>query len=274
MIGLDLLAEYGGWALGLHPVCGPTEHAHRGQACVSPGKVPLSAGWQKLPVERQSHSIEPDKIAEEMANHLERGGNLGLVLPPGTMVLDADDEKTAATLAEVLPDAPLQRTARGAHLVVRAPRDCAIRNATHVDLGDGLHVDLRTTGGQIVVWPSIHTTGAAYEWERSLPSTLAELPGLPERFALVLAPKHEPTRSRRPRTESGARFAEGTRNASLFSLARSLHWRGLSRAATEAALSIENAERCDPPLDPSEVARIIESAWTLEDRRDFAEARA
>lgn len=58
---------------------------------------------------------------------------------------------------------------------------------------------------------------------------------------------------------TGDKFPEGQRNAALASIAGTMRHRGMSFASIEAALQIENVERCDPPLDESEVSQIARS---------------
>jgi hypothetical protein len=54
-------------------------------------------------------------------------------------------------------------------------------------------------------------------------------------------------------------ISEGTRNATLTSLAGSMRRKGFSESAIRAALLEENAERCEPPLSEVEVTRIARS---------------
>jgi hypothetical protein len=54
-----------------------------------------------------------------------------------------------------------------------------------------------------------------------------------------------------------ARIQEGKQNATLASWVGSMHRRGMSAAAIEAALLAENTTRCNPPL--SELGRLTEA---------------
>ena len=69
---------------------------------------------------------------------------------------------------------------------------------------------------------------------------------------------------------------EGQRNTHLTSLAGALQRGGASREAIAAALMAENTARCTPPLDSSEVERIVASisrypSAALSERGDAAE---
>jgi hypothetical protein len=67
-----------------------------------------------------------------------------------------------------------------------------------------------------------------------------------------------------PKATDDGRIPEGGRNIHLASLAGSMRRRGMSPAAIEAALLIENAERCDPPLPQDEVRGIAISVSRYE----------
>ena len=54
-------------------------------------------------------------------------------------------------------------------------------------------------------------------------------------------------------------ITEGQRNATLTSLAGTMRRKGFGEAAIDAALLVENATRCDPPLPESEVSQIARS---------------
>jgi putative DNA primase/helicase len=52
---------------------------------------------------------------------------------------------------------------------------------------------------------------------------------------------------------------EHERNLTLLSFGGSMRRRGMSYAAIEAALLVENSDRCKPPLDEAEVVKIAAS---------------
>ncbi|WP_160106151.1 AAA family ATPase [Pseudomonas izuensis] len=63
----------------------------------------------------------------------------------------------------------------------------------------------------------------------------------------------------KPSATFGGAIPEGARNSTLTSLAGTMRRRGMGRESMEAALLIENASRCSPPLPESEVATIARS---------------
>ena len=79
----DLIEEYGAWVRRLVPLCG------RDHDCGAPGKIPHIPGWQRIPDERREQGRSVEGIADELAAHLRGGGNVGLVVPRGVIVLDA-----------------------------------------------------------------------------------------------------------------------------------------------------------------------------------------
>lgn len=64
---------------------------------------------------------------------------------------------------------------------------------------------------------------------------------------------------RKPSATSTGKIPEGRRNTHLTGQAGAMRRRDMSESAILAALLVENAERCDPPLDETEVQRIAQS---------------
>jgi Primase C terminal 1 (PriCT-1) len=62
-----------------------------------------------------------------------------------------------------------------------------------------------------------------------------------------------------PSDQTGGRILEGQRNSSLTSLAGTLQRGGVSPARITAALIAENKAKCSPPLDRTEVEKIVAS---------------
>ena len=118
-------------------------------------------------------------------------------------------------------------------------------------LADG--VDVKATGGYVVLPPSPHPSGGRYEWILDPAEVgIEELPGwLAELLEQMPVSQAAPQLS--------GQIHSGERNASLTSLAGSMRRRGMSHGAIEAALLAENATRCDPPLPPDEVQAIAAS---------------
>lgn len=230
-------------------------------------KKPIDSGWNVQAVENFTDQIDPTPIYETLARHIDNGGNIGWAIPPGVLVLDADDERSAVWLREALPDAPCQATSKGCHVVVQAPRGLDLSQRARVSLFDGVCVDLRTSGsGQIAVEPSVHPSGTQYVWERELPLDLSELPELP---GAILASLRAATVDRDSVTSiTDATWRHGTQHTRLVSMAGRLRNSGLSVEEIEAALQVANQTRCEKPGSRHEIAQIARSAGKWEQGPD------
>lgn len=137
----------------------------------------------------------------------------------------------------------------GVHYLFRSERP--VRNRAGVLDG----VDVRGDGGYIVVPPSVHPNGRAYEWEASSfdlsePAELTE-----DLYGLMTGGRGEGQRFEMPEEAP-----QGTRNETLFKFAASLQAKGLSDAAILGAALAENRARCRPPLEEGEVRALVQSA--------------
>jgi hypothetical protein len=134
-----------------------------GTPCPNPGKHPLYENWQKIPIR------DPGVWQAIAGWRAERGiaTNVGLATgrPSGVFALDVDPKNGGLeTLREYeakgwrLPPTWEQRTGGdGLHCLFTMPADFEPTNATG-SLGPGL--DIRGTGGQIVLAPSVTDKGA------------------------------------------------------------------------------------------------------------------
>ncbi len=222
----------------------------------SRGKRPIALNWNAEAVERFANGADVSEHLARVAEHLHRGGNVGLAIPPGVVVLDADTREADDWLRARIPGAPRQATAKGAHYVLRLRDGVRLGNRARVEISSGVRVDVRAAGlGQIVAAPSVHKSGHVYAWTRGLPESIDELPELPESILAKIAEKPEPLAA----PADGEKINAGSRNATLASLAGTMRRRGMASPAIEAALLAENAERCDPPLSVAEVSAIARS---------------
>ena len=192
--------------------------------------------------------------------------NVGIVTgrASGVVVLDVDVDKSGDdTLRELedaygaLPDTVEAVTGGGGRHIFFAYPDEPIANSAG-RLGKGL--DIRGDGGYVVAAPSLHRSGHLYMWEASsLPSKtpLAPMPGW------ILGLLRQAAKAKTSAGSIAGGIAEGSRNATLASLAGSMRRRGMSEAAIEAALIAEN-QHCAPPLDEAEVRRVARSVARYE----------
>jgi hypothetical protein len=120
-------------------------------------------------------------------------------------------------------------------------------------------------GSQTVMPPSRHKdAGRRYAWVPGRGPDDVE-PALAPAWVVGLMRADGARTEGKPRgrgagaVADGGRIRESYRNSTLTSLAGSMRRRGMTKEAIRAALLAENAQRCDPPLDPAEVEGIAES---------------
>ena len=223
------------------------------------GKQPLIADW-------------PNQATRDEARlrfWLKRfsGCNWGVATGPdsGVFVLDVDGEPGLDALANlefqgcVLPKTLMTRTWRGTHAYFQWPSSGTVIRNSAGKLAPGL--DVRGTGGYVIVPPSVHPSGTAYEFtDEDAPIACAPewLLGL---LAQTSAAPERPLSVAQTRSES---IPEGQRNQTLMSLSGGMRRKGMTLTAIEAALLAENAERCAPPLPEREVKTIARSASQYE----------
>jgi len=179
-------------------------------------------------------------------------------------VLDVDGENGLGAIVDfegqgcVFPKTLTTRTARGTHAFLKWPSNGAMIRNSAGKLAPGL--DVRGAGGYVVVPPSIHPSGAAYNFI----DENAQIAPAPELLLKMLTQVPVAVGLSVGITERRRGvIREGQRNDTLFRNATSMWHRGMTLPAVEAALLAENA-RCVPPLDESEVREIARSACRYE----------
>jgi putative DNA primase/helicase len=179
--------------------------------------------------------------------------NIGAVVPDDCVVVDVDvaDPATVFAIGE-LPQTAASRTGRGSHHAYRT--GVPVRPK----VGVREHVDLCGPGSYIVVPPSLHVSGARYEWVVPIASGIADAPGW------IVEAASSPRAGGDRTDDSDGSIPEGERNARLTSLAGTMRRRGMTAAEIEPALLAVNAGRCHPPLSDREVRMIAASVGRYE----------
>jgi hypothetical protein len=146
------------------------EYAERLNWAVFPcrGKVPAQA---KAEGGRGVHGASSDATAVAAKWREFPGADIGLACGTvsGIWVLDVDGDEGAASLADLerqhgpLPATAWQMTGKGRHYFFALPEGVEIRNRTGVRPG----LDVRGTGGYVIVAPSLHPSGVRYQWRES-----------------------------------------------------------------------------------------------------------
>ncbi len=265
---LDYAAR--GWrVLPLHDVSRGVCSCAKGAACGSGGKHPRIKNWP------EEASTDPDKIKKWWSQFPR--ANIGFATGGASrlVALDIDPGKGGAESLRSLADLPPTLTARtgsgGEHRIFRVDDDMDLSKLgnTASVLAPGL--DLRTTGGQIVVEPSVSSAGP-YRWV-DVNATIAPLP-----FWLFKAATDEPEPETRPRpavqigtasirdrarkylAKMGGAVAGSNGHNATFKAAIALV-RGFN-LSTETALDLlgEFNERCKPKWSDRELRHKIDSA--------------
>jgi putative DNA primase/helicase len=253
-----------GWAV--LPLHDPTPHGCScGQpACDSPGKHPRIGGGF------HAASTDPEQIAawwDQWVN-----ANIGIAPGrSGLVVADIDSpeaEAVAASLGLLAEPTHSVRTGRrdfaGRHLYFLHPGGVIpnLRLAHDADgqvvrvSGERPGLELKADGGYVVAPPSRHASGRRYQViDATEPQPLPT--GCRSLLNRLAAPAtRAPTATV---AASNGRIPEGGRNAALTSLAGAMRRQGASVEAIRAALTVENAARCDQPLPVAEVDAITKS---------------
>lgn len=256
-------AERGWYVLPLHSI--ENGMCSCGRQCREPGKHPITR--------RGLHdaSIDPDVITDWWTRHPRanigirtgRISNLWVLdidakrsVDVGRGVLIPEGENTLRTLedrvGERLPDTLTSRTGGGGtHYLFTFPEGGeSYTNRVRV----APSIDIRGDNGYIVAPPSIHVSGKIYEWDDSAVQVAS-----PPNWLLTL----------QDRPESGgfeeqSEVGEGGRNEYLFKYASKLRGEGRDDQELASLVLGHNELVCKPPLEKSEVLRIIKNALRLQ----------
>lgn len=248
---VDAALSYAGRGWPVFPVHGVVDgHC----MCLRPdcrpvGKHPQIVGW---PVKATTEESAIRRWWQGPAN-----ANVGIVTGrrSGIVALDIDARRDGeASLASLerehgsLPRTVEVATGGGGRHVYMARPDEEVRTRAAIVSG----IDVRGEGGFIVAPPSVHRSGQRYTWRVDTESA-GPLASVPEWLLRLL-------RNANARNQVGGTWErpipEGRRNDTLASMAGALRARGLTPAAIEVALLVQNEECCLPPLPVDEVRAI------------------
>jgi len=212
--------------------------------CQSPGKHPILANWP------ETATTDTNIIGDWFRRY--PSANVGMTLE-GLVVVDVDprnggDADELERAHPELKETCIQETGGGGrHYLFRAPVGALYAK----ELRHG--VDIKAGAGAfIVVEPSLHPSGRRYVW--------LDESGPQEGTEPRSAPAWIPTRDHRPVPAAGGLhdggIPAGRRNEELLSRAGAMRRKGMDPEAITAALVVENAKHCTPPLPEAEVRRI------------------
>jgi len=162
---IEQAREYIDYGLPIIPICS-ADHSNMPQyhldMCKTPGKMPLIKKWQ-------AKSFTDHEELEHWQRQFKHF-NLGLPLgdASGYVAIDIDGDQGFEILKKIsggdLPQTWEFGTGNGHRLIYRLPPGITTKKKKIV--GDGVHQEcaLLVTGQQTVIPPSVHYTGALYEW--------------------------------------------------------------------------------------------------------------
>jgi putative DNA primase/helicase len=249
-------------ALGWHVLADcPPDHVGvgrgHGRDCDHPGKAPL-VRWKEL-------QQRPPSVQEARDWwHTWPNANVGVAL--GQLLRIDVDGPDGENLLQRLCRGDLPATLEfdsgrdngGRGLLYAAPPGIVLRTSVE-GASIGQELRLQAHGAQTVLPPSRHPSGSYYAWRPGRSPgkvSVASAPAWLVEALQVCGGRKVRTASVQDDTEP---IEKGKRDTVLTSLAGTMRRRGFSQAAIAAALQVTNEERCDPPLDPSQVEKIAES---------------
>ena len=171
---------YPAWAaiglIPLHPAAGNTT-----------GKEPVYDQWTTIPARRKAIGESKDETFNDIAHEIERGRNIGLVVPEGTICLDLDNPDLLNTVLSLYPTAAAQLTqGGGVHLFFRVLPGEEFTATRKAEI-DGIEYDIRSAErSQVACYPSLGLKGR-YTWLRYLPVDKDDLPLRPDSLLKYLA---------------------------------------------------------------------------------------
>ena len=153
-------------------------------------KIPIDKGFNSEAARRWENGAPPD-WRQQITQHIVAGGNVGMVPPPGVVVIDCDNEiavEMARGYAHV--DTPwARRTEKSAHFWFRyrlpaSAREWLSKGAT---LENGAVFDLRVSGkSQAAIPPTLHASGVHAAWVVPLPDQPNQVPEMPRELMRLL----------------------------------------------------------------------------------------
>ncbi len=256
---MDFALAYGQIGFSVIPVHYPDKNGRctcKKADCTSIGKHPAIMDWPN----NSTNNLET--LAAWWMK--QRDANVGIVTgeKSGVFVLDVDPrnggDKSLKDIEEKY--GPLPHTLKastgggGEHIYFQYP-ESGFKAPKEIAPG----LDIKSDRGFVVAAPSLHESGKRYQWQTPPHETdIAEAPKWLLDLIKSSTSKKKSTKSKKS-TNTTETFLKGKRNDFLTSIAGALWEQGMSKEAVQAAVIEENNNKCEPPLNSSEVKGIVES---------------
>ena len=168
----------------------------------------------------------------------------------------------------IFPDTLTETTGSGGkHILFEYPelteaQEKEIRNSASA-VAPG--IDVKVEGGYIVCSPSMHASGSKYKWD----NPGAAIAKLPKWFLdLMLQAKTKVNTKKLPAliANAGTGYSEGARNDLLMREISAWQARGVPDNSIDELAQTLNQTACNPPLDATEVSKIVTSVITRYDK--------
>ena len=231
------------------------------------GKLPTVA-WKQYINSRTTENLQQWFDGSRPTNYWVACGRVS-----GVVVLDIDSPEAEIywreRIGESMDKTACVKTSKGHHYWYRIDPDDAIASWSHHDQDTGLSWDVRADGTGVIAPPSVHSTGITYTWVRT-PDLMEDLP------ELLRGPSSSNTTGT-PETNTRSILAKllaepptkGGRNIWLSRVAGhyAKQYRDMEDAYT-VQCQIANS-MLQPPLDPFEFDKTIESIWESEQAKSL-----
>ncbi len=220
----------------------------RGAKCTNSGKHPIFSGWKT-----KATAYEDEVLAEFKKYPY---ANIGFATGESFFVVDIDmghgGYESLKPYGKLRNTVSVKTGGGGSHHYYKIPKGIKVPNRVAILPG----VDIRSDGGLVVAPGSIHISGAHYEWMPGCSPFEIEMVE-PDGWLINLI--NNANQNKSTIYEKHECIEEGSRNIVMTSIAGTLRRRGLSYEAILAALSVENENRCNPPLESHELEIISKS---------------
>lgn len=229
--------------------------------CEPGDKKPFRGGWQK---EASRDPARVEALWRECSD-----ANIGLPTGSanGLWVLDADGAEGLQWLHNALETnggAPSGTIAQatgggGMHLFFGLPSGLGVRNSAGTIAPN---IDVRGDGGYVVLPPSLHPNGNSYAWSTGTLLSSTRPPTAPD---WLWSTVHGPGKGSSSRSAEewsrliDAEVAEGGRNNRITQITGLLLRKDINLRVTYSLVRAWNNTYCQPPLEPDEVERTVES---------------